>query len=59
MDLIKVSKPKRDNMQSNNAGIMLNVAPVKYKTSAARSFSHAAATLWNELPENIRESKTL
>ena len=46
-------------MQSNNAGIMLIIPPVKYKTFAARSFSYAAATQWNELPKNIRESKTL
>ena len=35
MDLVKISKPKRDNMHSNNAGIMFNVPPVKYKTFAA------------------------
>ena len=38
---------------------MLNVSPVKYKTFTARTFSHAAATLRNELPKNFRESKTL
>ena len=59
MDLTKTSKPKRNNMQSNNARIMLNVPPVNYKTFTARSFSYAATTLWNELPKNIRESKTL
>ena len=59
MDLVEISKPNRDNMQSINAGIMLNVPPVKYKTFAARSLSHVATTLWNELPNNIRESKKL
>ena len=34
MDLIEICKPRRDNMQSNNAGIMLNVPPVRYKTFA-------------------------
>ena len=38
---------------------MLNVLPVKYETFAARSFSHAAATLWNDLSNKMRESKTL
>ena len=58
MDLVEISKPKRDNMQSNNAGIMLNAPPVRFKTFAARLFSPVATTLWNELPNNIRESKT-
>ena len=59
MVLIKISKPKRDKMHSNNAGIILNVPPVKYKAFAARSFSNVSATLWNELLRNIRESKIL
>ena len=59
MDLIETSKLRRDNMWSNNVGIMLNVPSVKYKTFAARLFSYAAPKLWNELPKNIRESKTL
>ena len=59
MDLIEISKPRRDNMWSNNAGIRLNVPPVRYKTFAARSFHYVAATLWNALSKNIRESKTL
>ena len=58
MDLVKRSKPKSNNMQSNNAGVMLNVPPVKYK-AFARLFSHVATTLWNQLPNNGRESKTL
>ena len=59
MDLIETSKLRRDNMQSNNVRVMLNVASVKYKTFAARSFSYVAPKLWNELSKNIRESKTL
>ena len=59
MDQIETSKSKRDNMQSNNARKMINIPSVKYKTFAARSFGYAAPTLWNELPKNIRESKTL
>ena len=58
-DLIEISKLRRDNMQSNNAGIMLNVPPVRYKTCAAKSVHCVATTLWNALPKNIRESKTL
>ena len=59
MDLIEISKLRRDNMWSTNAGIRLNVPPVRYKTFAARSFHYAATTLWNALPKNIIESKTL
>ena len=35
MDLVEISKPKWDNMPSNNTGILLNAPPVKYKTFAA------------------------
>ena len=59
MDLIEINKLRRDNFWSNNAGIRLNVPPVKYKTFGARSFSYVATTLLNALPKNIRESKTL
>ena len=38
---------------------MLNISSVKYKIFAARSFGYAAPKLWNEVPKNIRESKTL
>ena len=59
MDLIEISELRRDNMQSNNAGIRLNVPPVKCKTFVARPFSYVPPTLWNALPKNIRESRTL
>ena len=52
IDLLKANEPKRDNMWSNKAGLMLNtncsklkVPLVKHNTFAARSFSYAAATL--------------
>ena len=59
MDLLRPHKPKRGNMQSNNSGLKLKVPLIKYNTFATRSLSYAAATLWNGLPTNIRECKTL
>ena len=38
---------------------LLVIPCTKCKTFAARSFSVAAATLWNNLPKDIRESDTL
>ena len=59
MDLLRQDEPKRGNMQSNKSGLKLRVPLIKYNTFAARSFSYAAATLWNWLPTNIRECRTL
>ena len=59
IDLLKPNEPKRNNMLSNKAGLKLKVPLVKYNTSATRSFSYAAATLWNSLPTNISEGKSL
>ena len=53
MDLLKANEAKRDNMWSNKVGLKLKVPLVKYNTFATRSFSYAAATLWNALPTNI------
>ena len=38
---------------------LLVIPHTKCKTFAARSFSVAAPTLWNDLPKGIRESSTL
>ena len=59
MDLLRPDEPKRGNMQSNKSGLKLRVPFIKYNTFTARSFSHAAATLWNGFPTNIRQCKTL
>ena len=59
MDLLRPDEPKRGNMQSNKSGLKLKVPLIKYNTFATRSFSYAAATLWNGLPAYIRECKTL
>ena len=59
IDLLKANEPKRDNMQSNKAALKLKVPLVKYNTFASRSFSYTVATLWNALPTNIQECKTL
>ena len=57
MDLTEISKLRRDNMWSNNVGIRLNVAAVKYKNFSSRLFSYVAPTLRNALPKIIGESK--
>ena len=59
MDLLKPDEPIRGNIWSNESGLKLKVPPIKYNTIATRSFSYAAATLWNGLPTNIRGFKTL
>ena len=46
-------------MWSNKTGLKLKVPLIKYNTFATWSFSYAAATLWNVLPTNIWECKTL
>ena len=53
IDLLKANELKKDNMQSNKAGLKLEVLLVKYNTFATRSFTYAAATLWNVFPTNI------
>ena len=40
IDLFKANEPKRDNMQSNQAGLKLKVLLVQYNTFATRSFSY-------------------
>ena len=59
MELLRPDELKRGNMQSNKSGLKLKMPLIKYNTFAARSFTYAAATLWNGLPTNIRECKTL
>ena len=59
MDLLRPDEPKRDNMPSNKSGLKLKVPLIKYNSFTTRSFSYAAPTLWNGLPTNIRECKTL
>ena len=48
-----------DNMWSNKSEVKLKVPLIKYNMFTTRSYSYAAATLWNGLPTNIRECKTL
>ena len=59
IDLLKGNEPKRDNMWSNKTGLKLKVPLIKYNIFTTRSFSYTAATLWNALPTNIWECKTL
>ena len=53
IDLLKANKLKRDNMWSKKAGLKLKVPLFKYNTFATKSFSYAAATLWNALLTNF------
>ena len=54
-DLLRPDELKRDNMSSNKPGLKLKVPLNMYNIFTTRSFSYAAATLWNGLPTNIRE----
>ena len=38
--------------------LLLNAPKIKTVTYGQRAFSYVAATLWNSIPDNIRNSKT-
>ena len=57
--LLTVHKPQRQGLRSSKRSILLVIPITKRKTFAARSFSVATPTLWNNLPSDIRESNTL
>ena len=59
MGLLRPDEPKRDNMQLSKSGLKLKMPLIKYNTVITTFFSYAAATLWNGLPTNIKECKTL
>jgi hypothetical protein len=46
------------NLQSSNRSL-LNVPTIKTFTYGQRSFSYAAAKLWNDLPETIKSATSL
>ena len=43
----------------SNASLQLKIPRTKYKTCGDRAFPVAAATLWNRLPYNIRNSQSI
>ena len=52
-DLTVSLQPSRPGLRSAESNCLL-IPKTKYKTFAARYFSVAAPTLWNQLPENIK-----
>lgn len=54
--LSELIKPYRPALQSRSATSpnLLCIPRIRLETYGARSFSHAAPTLWNKLPEDIR-----
>ena len=55
-DLLQRYKPAR-NLRSASKNLLL-VSKFKLKTYGTGAFSVAAPTLWNNIPENIRQSPT-
>ena len=55
-DLLQRYKPAR-NLRSASKNLLL-VPKFKLKTYGSRAFTVAAPTLWNNIPENIRQSPT-
>ena len=43
----------------SNTSLQLKIPRTKYKTCGDRAFPVAAATLWNRLPYNIRDSQSI
>ena len=56
-DLLKPYAPTR-NLRSSSKNL-LNVPPVKLVSYGQRCFSYVAPSLWNPLPDNIRQSSSL
>ena len=52
-DLLRVYSPSRQLRSSSNSRT-LRILHIKTKTSGHRSFSHAAPSIWNTLPREIR-----
>ena len=57
IDLLKPYTPTR-NLRSSSKNL-LNVPPVKLVSYGQRCFSYVAPSLWNSLPDNIRQSSSL
>ena len=55
--LIDVRRPTRSLRSSDK--LLLNVPKINTVTYGQRAFSYVAATLWNSIPDNIRNSVTV
>ena len=58
-NLIIVKKPGRENLQSDYSGNLLEIPHIGRQKVASRSFSCAAPTLWNSLPNSICQAPLL
>ena len=58
LNLLTELKPQRERMRSSNKGHLL-IPKTKCKTFAVHSFSVASLTLWNKLPEEIKNPNYL
>ena len=52
-DLSKFKKPRRDNLQSDSNGKLLEIPHIRRQTFASRSFNYVASTLLNPLLNSI------
>ena len=52
-DLLRVYSPSRQ-LRSSSDSITLRIPHIRTKTFGHRSFSHAAPSVWNSLPHEIR-----
>ena len=62
IDLLQPNKPTRPGLRSSapkDSYLQLSVPRTKCKTFADRSFSMAAPTLWNSLPQHIKEATSV
>ena len=62
IDLLQPTKPTRSGLRSSalqDSYLHLSVPRTKCKTFADRSFSVGAPTLWNSLPQHIKEATSV
>ena len=57
-DLLRVYSPSRQ-LRSSSDSRTLCIPHIKTKTFGNRSFSHAAPSVWNSLPHDIRHSQSV
>ena len=58
-NLLIENKPSRQGLRSQKLLHLLVIPRTKYKTFTSRSFSTAAPTLWNSLPDDLRTIDSL
>ena len=57
-DLLRVYSPSRQ-LRSSSDSRTLRISHIKTKTFGQRSFSHAAPSVWNSLPHDIRHIQSV